>query len=325
MATAAPIFVVGHPRSGTTLVQQILSAHNDVWSGPETFVFARLKRHDGKLNPTDLLHLMRRWKKLDGDVVPEATRTALLEQAEAGQLSMKSLVLSVMNALKPESSTAHRWLEKTPDHVFYLNEIWQTFPDARVINVLRDPRAVASSPKAFGRAPSDLRRLMVLSRFAARWLRAVESYEQHQHDERIISVRYEDLIAAPEQELQRLAAHIGITPDLSSLHRFSEQYDRITMNKSAKHKALNRSESLVDRREVWRERLTEREIRLVETICGQAMKRYNYVLEGAPDRAFATRIKWMRSLWRFRRQLAKNWQRIMRRFQKFTGRLKPVH
>lgn len=319
MTTAVPIFVVGHPRSGTTLVQQILSAHSEVWSGPETYVFAKLKRRSGNLKPSDLSHLMKRWKKLDGDVVPEATREALLQQAKAGQLSVESLVLNVMNALKPEQSTASHWLEKTPDHVFHLTEIWETFPDARVINVLRDPRAVASSPKAFGRAPSDLRRLMVLSRFAERWLRAVDAYETHRNDERIISVRYEDLVANPEPELQRMAAHIGIMPDVSALQRFSEQYDRITMNKSAKHKALNRSERLVDRREVWRERLTDREIRLIETICGPYMERYNYVPENAPDRALVTRITWMRSLRRFRNKIAKNWRRAARGFRKFTG------
>jgi hypothetical protein len=319
MNTAAPIFVVGHPRSGTTLVQQILSAHSEIWSGPETYVFAKLKRHGDKLKPSDLSPLMKRWKKLDGNVVPEATRVMLLQQAQVSQLNVQSLVLSVMNALKPEGSTASHWLEKTPEHVFYLPEIWETFPDARVINVVRDPRAVASSPKAFGRAPSDLRRLMVLNRYAERWLTAIDAYETHRNDERIVSVRYEDLVANPEQELQRMAAHIGIMPDMSALQRFSEQYDRITMNKSAKHKALNRSERLVDRREVWRERLTVREIRLIETICGQAMKRYNYVPENAPDRALATRIKWIRSLRRFRNRMAKNWRRITRRVQRFTA------
>jgi hypothetical protein len=292
-----PVFVVGYPRSGTTLVQQLLSTHADFWTGPETLLFSHVltdvsDMDSRPLAPDRLSHAFDRLSDRSGISLPDALRANLMKQAEAQTLYAANLLVAIMESVKPADSSAPRWVEKTTLHVFHLPLIWRLFPDARVVNVIRDPRDVASSPKRFHRYPAgSIERAHFVIDLSRHWNSAIEAYEALHSDARMLSVRYDDLIVRPEQTLALMAQHVGVETDLSALSRFGEIQSQVTIKREETLKALNASDHLIDRREMWKKRLTDEEAILIETICGDVMARHGYAPTHALDTALVARVE----------------------------------
>ena len=113
----------GHPRSGTTLLEQILDAHPDVLAFDEPVAFGReITGHIDGARVHDL------------DALPAAHR------AEMRRRYVKSLLREA-----PENSTAHILLDKNPSPTASLGLLLRVFPELKVIIALRDPRDVVIS------------------------------------------------------------------------------------------------------------------------------------------------------------------------------------
>jgi hypothetical protein len=104
------------------------------------------------------------------------------------------------------------WVDKTPTNERHLDHLWAAFPEAKVLHIVRDPLAVFASQKrlqeqAFGSfaAPrAVLRDLAASYRAALRWSRRTP--DRHH------LLRYEDLTAAREEVMARVAEFLGIEP-----------------------------------------------------------------------------------------------------------------
>lgn len=284
-----PVFVVGNPRSGTTLVQQILSAHAEFWTAPEAHLSDHVMRAVPKAETEPIAAgkidaLSKRLAERSRLTVADHIRREMTEQANNGTLTGPRFVELVMQSFKPADDPATRWVEKTPQHLLRLDTIWRYFPDARVINVIRDPRDVVSSPSRYRELSPGIARTSAVVHIARRWNRFIERMQQYAGDSRFLSVRYEDLVSEPERVLEQLAVHARVEADSSAIHRFNNQFGQVTLAKpSAENKAFNSAAELVDRRSVWKKRLTEREAKVVETICGPLMAQHGYQKEYRPS------------------------------------------
>ena len=129
MSTAGErfIFVGGAPRSGTTLVQNMLDCHPDIWGGPEFLHLPDIATLRGKLIDS----VGRGW--IDAYV-----------SAERVDELMRGLVEALM---LPAADRAGRRLlsEKSPQNVLAFSALLELFPGARFVHVVRDPRAVVAS------------------------------------------------------------------------------------------------------------------------------------------------------------------------------------
>ncbi|WP_161786463.1 sulfotransferase [Methylobacter sp. BBA5.1] len=151
----APIFVVGYPRSGTTLLQSKLMTQNGIVSLPETHFFSivrnKLRVIDDKIRPDclkDAFFTLR--ERLPFSVEAEQYLTQL---AENSQLSPKMMFEAiVVDNLVDNYSLSEiqrsRFLEKTPDHVERLEIIFRNYPDAKVVNIVRHPEKAILSRRA---------------------------------------------------------------------------------------------------------------------------------------------------------------------------------
>src|SRR5215813_14115347 len=118
---ARPIFVVGCPRSGTTLVQCILSASSQAFSLPETHFFSYVAPRPSLHVSSDDLRAMRSALELEADLPPLPEVWRSLEKRR--ELSALDVFVALIEYFRPASDTAHRLraIEKTPRHVLHLD------------------------------------------------------------------------------------------------------------------------------------------------------------------------------------------------------------
>ena len=298
----APVFVVGFPRSGTTLVQQ--NAHGELWTALETHFFdkiiQRLKDWETRsLLVEELPGIWDRIEAANGLVLPAMLREKFVGQAAQGELAAGRLLAGIMDGMKPAGSTATRWLEKTPQHISHLPKIWAIFPNAKVIFVLRDPRDAISSRKP-SPTDSNLQRTLHVNRHIRTWQNILKQYEAHQGDPRLTIIRYEDLIVEPERCIEKMAKHIGIEPDFTALQRFGEEFTNVTVRYDVERKALNKVGNLIDRRGIWKQRLTPDETLTIEIACAAEMKRYGYIPEVPRNPIRIIKLLLLRRIWLWR-------------------------
>ncbi len=115
-----PIFIVGMPRSGTSLTEQILSQHTKVYAGGELPYISDIIMHQSGVDTTEQRD-MEFVKNLD----------------EAGISGLAHEYINRINAL---SNEAERVTDKMPSNYTYLGLISQMFPDAKILHCRRDPR-----------------------------------------------------------------------------------------------------------------------------------------------------------------------------------------
>ena len=214
LPTTSPVFVVGGPRSGTTLLAAMLAAHSAFDCGPETHCLSRWSR----------LAASERRRILDPADWPRRA-TAFVISLTLGKLPVHDLfglaepdvrawllarppslaaILGSLTEQRARLAGAPRWVEKTPRHLALPELIIATWPAARIVRIVRDPRdaAVSLTRVPFG-TPSLLTNLSELARMneaAADFYRSSPA---------ALTVRYEDLVAQPEQELRRICDFVG--------------------------------------------------------------------------------------------------------------------
>jgi len=281
--TTQPIFIVGVPRSGTTLMTTLLSAHTHIAISPEThFLDEWLPRYQPWciLQRTD--HLQRFWQDWSSSarfsyfgVGPEQVQQRLQAQ---GNVSFKALFQSLLEAYAI-SQGKPRWGEKTPMHYRHLQTLLNWYPDARIIWMIRDPRAVVASllplPWASNSARSN----------AQHWLRSLQLFERRwQQDDRVLLVRYEDLVAIPEQTMIQVCDFIGEAYDPSMISNRSEQTSPIINRCSWAENHLKQALQPISHHGLhkWKRRLNPRQVIDIELITHSKLSAYGYQLTVPP-------------------------------------------
>ena len=190
-ASRTPIFVIGMPRSGTTLVERILSSHPDVHSSGELMSFPlTFKRLSGS----------RTRRLLDVDTI---AHSHTIDWAQAGA--------DYLAHARPSAGDTPYFVDKLPHNFLYVGAIARALPQARIICLRRDPldTCVSNLRQLFGEDSSfheysyDLldigRHYIQFDRLMAYW--------QHQLPGRVLEVSYETLIAEQEATTRLLLDH----------------------------------------------------------------------------------------------------------------------
>jgi hypothetical protein len=257
-----PIFIVGAPRSGTTLVQCILSANSRAYSLPETHFFSEVMPAIGV--DIDAPLCSEQIGRAEAILAREADIVAPRFSAGA---SARDLLLAIFDAYRPSSETS-RVIEKTPLHVENIPLIRRAFADALFVHVVRNPVDVVSS---WLRVPFASTQSVMSC--AQSWSVAMAHGEAA--TERVMTVLYERLVQAPELETRRLAAFVELEFEPRMLDEFGREAAR-NVGRGESWKAEVASGRILNRDQVWRERLTPGQAWLVERATASRRKRYGY-------------------------------------------------
>ncbi|MBO0609418.1 sulfotransferase family protein [Myceligenerans salitolerans] len=209
------IFVVGYPRSGTTLVQSIVGGHPDIATFPETHFFEGIVLRWPAVRWTGLVRpdAFRIRTRLRDAGIPWLPGPSDLARPGLGPWSRR-FIEALDTVARQDGSRA--WVEKTPGHYGYVQEIGRHVDNARFVHVVRSGleaiasyyRAVAGDPAAWGRRKFwfDLSPMGL----ARRWVDAVNVTLSHVDDDRHHIIRYEDAIRVPAEIARGVFTWIGL-------------------------------------------------------------------------------------------------------------------
>lgn len=217
-------FVVGCPRSGTTIVQALLARHPAIHTFPETAFFEQLH---GKLEwrwGDARIKARTHWRQRLGLARRRTRETfATLHHQLIGStpfpwapLRASALSKRFLALLDRSAAAAGRsmWLEKTPNHLLYIPEIEALAPDARFVHVIRrGVDVLASLADVHLRFENDAVFGGGTVHWARRWNRAVQIHHRHVGRANHYFVFLEDLVRQPETEWARLCNFLGLAPD----------------------------------------------------------------------------------------------------------------
>ncbi len=277
----SPIFVVGAPRSGTTLLERMLDSHPNIAIADEIIFF------DIILKARELVPNLGTPERIDRffDLLPSMDHVRYWNNVEEVLHAVKSRLLADPHASYgrfyryfmeawAERSGACRFGEKTPWNVRHLGRLLDMFPNCRILHVVRDPRAVVASKRALPRTSTD-----VITN-ALKWLIDVAEArrvvcDDPRSEKNILEVRYEDLVSDPGSVLRRVCAFVDEPFDEGML-AFSESKNVMFRNQSYQGGVFK---PVFDRSiEAWRKSLGASQVLLIEKITAPMMRFYGYEL-----------------------------------------------
>jgi hypothetical protein len=195
-----PIFVVGMPRSGTTLIDRMLSAHSDVVSAGEIIDFWRQLHWSADVTPA----------RSDG-LLKIIQRSADIDYAELGARYLKQT--------QWRAQGRKYYIDKLPANIQMVAFIRRALPHAPILHMVRDPvdTCFSNFKAMFGNVSSYSYDLQALAHFYNQYARLT----RHWHERwpgAMLDVSYASLVRDPESTLRDVLEHCGLTLEEGCLH-----------------------------------------------------------------------------------------------------------
>ena len=192
LADERPVFIVGMPRSGSTLVEQILSSHPDIYGAGEvkylSYALGRLR---------DRFPSLPKFPDMMNKITP-----AQMEIAAKNYLA----------SLTATSGDSKRVTDKLLTNYFFVGMLNLLFPKAKVIHTLRDPvdTCLSGFTKLFKDDMPHSYELGELGRYYGKYRELMKHWETVLPDGFMITVQYEDVVSDTEKEARRLIEFLGL-------------------------------------------------------------------------------------------------------------------
>jgi hypothetical protein len=279
MLSTEPFFIFGAPRSGTSLLSRMLDMHPRLAVPFETHIF----RHFGPLLPYygDLSQAPSRQSLIDDILAsptiryfePPLERERVLAAAAAPTFGV--VVDAVMASWAAQQGKA-RWGEKTPMHAFDWTLIGKSFPNARVIHLIRDGRDVAMSVKQARHGPKTI---YAAAQQWSRYLAQMRVIRASIAEDSFLEVSYEDLVREPRRVLRTICRFLeeDFCDEMLRFHERTTRHPTDPVNEANLHRPV-----LAQNGGKWRGQMSAGDIRIVEAVAGWDLRALGYPLVGEP-------------------------------------------
>lgn len=283
-ATSVPLFfIIGRPRSGTTMLRFLFDAHPNITIPPESpFIITLYKKYqkvthwdEAVINTfCDDLYEQRYFQKwhIQRDVLYKK----LLEGK--GENTFQNMVLLVYGSYTSvfQKQDIHLFGDKNPFYSLWANRIHTLFPDSKIIHITRDYRDNYLSLIKVNFEVPIVPLVIYRWKFALRKMWKLKA----KHPNLIYSVRYEDLAANPEGEFEKICTFLNITydPSVMTFHEKKADVEKAYASSeeiSIVHKSLFKPIS-TERTNLWQSEMSEREIRMADLVMGKTAEKAGY-------------------------------------------------
>ncbi|MFZ0389627.1 MAG: sulfotransferase [Calditrichia bacterium] len=261
-----PVFVLGAPRSGTSVMVKLLRKYLKVNFGTESQFIIRLHRelwrYGDLKQENNMRHLLedissercfRRWKKRFGfELDVEMVFRDLTEYNYSGALQAIFQQFAAYHGMQ-------RWGDKTPAYLYDLDTLHQLFPDAQYIHIVRDGRDVALSAFATPFGEKNL------YKSAVNWRQKISlarEFRRKLPPGRFIEIRYEDLLCEPLLVFGWLIKFLRIEDPDKHLIGFIETHVKEDLRSNNVYK--------------WKRQGRADEMHLFDRLTADLLERYGY-------------------------------------------------
>jgi hypothetical protein len=290
-----PFFIVGNPRSGTTLLRFILSSHSRIYIPEETgFVphLAHLTHQpldpDGVLSLVDQIGRMNReWQGIVAD--RDAFCRSLPEPA------MLSDVLDALYRIRIAPHGASRWGDKGPSYVRWIPQLEKIFPHALYIHMIRDGRDCSvSAMKKWGADNWHYDTYYLMQN----WQRNIQAGTQGAKllgEQRWLDVRYEEMVGNPEQTARRICEFLDepFEPTMLDHTRLAKQLIAPTGHFEVERPVTQATV------ENWRKRMSSFDQKVALRLCRDTLAQLDYATPELPAMSIPERARYLRMATKF--------------------------
>ncbi|MBG0787649.1 MAG: sulfotransferase [Anaerolineaceae bacterium] len=299
----SPIFICGHPKAGTSLLTSLLDGHPAMVVYPEETLFFRRflpaiegKNAEEKLALADelLIHIFqwnqenppehqndypdRDYSGIDFDQVHEYLRDVIYRGGDSGGDILEAAVMGFGEASGLLTDETRYWVEKSPYNELYSEQIFQWWPGAKCIHVIRDPR---DNYVSYKKKHPD----WTVKVFARNWICSTKAGLENQHrfgKDRYYVLRFEDLLLNPEPETQKLANFLGLPWD-DALLQPTRVGDSWSGNSMFAQTFRSISQDPIGR---WKTNTPMKDLVIMQAIARRTMAAVGYLPEKVPLRTF---------------------------------------
>lgn len=272
-----PVFVIGAQRSGTTFLAERLGRFENFMTTPEAQIIKKILSWSNKnfdLNQAEIhanlvYDEFRFWT-----LGIHFTKKQIIESLfSGGGIALANELLSTYCS-EIQKPTAIYWVEHSPENIHDVPWLSTELPEAKFIHIIRDARGVLNSFRGIKWGPHSARRI------ADYWTSTTlaGAILESSLPTRVISVRYEDILANTRSELERLVQFVGAMPTSESSNISFKLPDFTLDQHSLVGEAID-----VRRATAWREMLSDRDIKTIEHYARMALIHFGYIKNKAPQ------------------------------------------
>lgn len=284
----SPIFVMGAPRSGTTLLRLLLTTHSDICIPPESLFFVALEPKYGNTRIQsekflDDLYSEQFPKFCEWGIDRELLSNNLMRYLELNYaLAVETIYQAYRQQFNPEAST---WGDKNPCHIHHVDKVWRHFLESKIILIIRDFRACYNSMKNIIAKEQDSKKVWTgprtLEGMTRQWNQVIDLVDRyHQKSEQFYLVYYEDLVREPVAQLTKVCEWLGVSFQESMLSFYQRNVElglvlpsQIVLNPNT-FKPING-----ERIDAWKGELSLADVEAVRLMHWKSLKKLGYVLD----------------------------------------------
>lgn len=306
-SSKGPVFIVGAPRSGTTLLQYMLRSHPalSLPTGESHFFiplyrnaaqYGDLSRPDNvkrvlqamEVQSAEFLHTDMHGLKFDVEKLSQ-------EFVAESRQSMRDIITGLFEK-NAAGEGKPRWCDKTPYYVLHIPKLLEWWPDAQVIHIVRDGRDVALSMFA-RRHDFGIYNTYLAAKQWEQYVTTGRALGQRVPERKYLELRYEDMISDQKAALQKICGFLGevYSDDLLEFKKAGIAGKTPLLQKSIQK----------NNQDKWISEMTPWQIRVFESAAAAALEEFGYTLTTTAHRLPLL----LRAFYRWHNALAIRWYR----------------
>lgn len=251
-----PVFILGCPRSGTTLLSELLSP--TAYGSPVETHF--ITKYFKKLDHYGDLKQKNNFTRLIKDILSERPVMQWKLDIDIEKFYRESEVFEypeIVNRLcmmyfGPKGKTS--WGDKTPHYILDSDIIYRLFPDAKYLYIVRDGRDVALSLLKKPWGPNNI---FSCAEYWKQCNAEADALALMRKNARVFELTYEQLLEQPREVMEKIYAFLEAPYSEEKVKPLIERINRINFNK-------------------WKKEMKPGEVRLFETVAADTLKRFGY-------------------------------------------------